>query len=46
MKIIPADQRLREKSGVKMLILGPSGIGKTSLLTDAGRADVVIDAVR
>jgi hypothetical protein len=32
MKIIPADQRLREKSGVKMLVLGPSGIGKTSLL--------------
>lgn len=31
-QIISADQRLAEKSGVKALILGPYGIGKTSLL--------------
>src|SRR5262249_33197231 len=34
MKIITADQRLaeREKGGAKILIIGPSGVGKTSLL--------------
>ena len=32
MKIIGADQRLAEKSGAKILIVGPSGVGKTSLL--------------
>ena len=32
MKIITADERLREKSGVKMLIVGPAKIDKTSLL--------------
>jgi hypothetical protein len=32
MRIISADERLREKSGVKMLIVGPAKIGKTSLL--------------
>ena len=32
MKIITADERLREKSGVKMLIAGPAKIGKTSQL--------------
>jgi hypothetical protein len=31
-KIITADARLREKSGAKILIVGPSGVGKTSLL--------------
>lgn len=32
MKIITADERAAEKGGVKALILGPYGIGKTSLL--------------
>jgi hypothetical protein len=32
MKIITADERLAEKSGAKALIIGPSGVGKTSLL--------------
>jgi hypothetical protein len=32
MKIITADERLAERYGVKALIIGPSGVGKTSLL--------------
>jgi hypothetical protein len=32
MKIITADQRLAEKGGAKIAVIGPSGIGKTSLL--------------
>jgi hypothetical protein len=32
MKIISADQRLAEKGGAKILVVGPSGVGKTSLL--------------
>jgi ABC-type Fe3+/spermidine/putrescine transport system ATPase subunit len=32
MRIITADERLSEKSGAKVLIVGPSGVGKTSLL--------------
>ena len=30
--IITADQRLREKKGVKLVLLGKSGIGKTTQL--------------
>ena len=32
MKIISADEGLAEQRGVKMLIVGPTGVGKTSLL--------------
>ena len=32
MKIISADERLREQRGAKVLIVGPTGVGKTSLL--------------
>ena len=32
MEIIDADQRLAEQGGAKILIVGPSGVGKTSLL--------------
>jgi GTPase SAR1 family protein len=32
MKIITADQRLAERRGAKILIVGPAGVGKTSLL--------------
>jgi len=31
-KIFSADQRLAERSGMKALIVGPPGVGKTSLL--------------
>jgi hypothetical protein len=30
MKIVTADERLAEKSGAKILMVGPSGVGKTS----------------
>jgi AAA domain-containing protein len=32
MKIIGADQRISERRGVKALVVGPTGVGKTSLL--------------
>jgi hypothetical protein len=32
MHIISADERLRERRGAKVLIVGPTGVGKTSLL--------------
>jgi AAA domain len=36
MKIISVDERLAERSGAKVLIIGPSGVGKTSLLKTLG----------
>ena len=32
MKIISADERLAEKRGAKILLLGPPGVGKTTQL--------------
>ena len=32
MKIISADERMKESRGVKALIVGPAGVGKTTLL--------------
>ena len=32
MQIISADERLAERRGAKVLIVGPTGVGKTSLL--------------
>ena len=32
MKIITADERLAARNGPKILVVGPSGVGKTSLL--------------
>ncbi len=41
--IVTADQRMQQKNGIKMVITGPSGIGKTSLvrslLADLHRLD-------
>ncbi len=33
--IISADQRLKEKKGIKLLLLGPSGVGKTTSAVNA-----------
>jgi hypothetical protein len=42
MQIISADERLREKRGAKVMILGPTGIGKTSLLRTVSHLDRVL----
>ena len=42
MKIISADERLREKRGAKILLVGPTGIGKTSLLRTLPDLDRVL----
>src|SRR5262249_53312810 len=41
LKIISADQRLAEKRGAKILIVGPTGVGKTSLLRTLDPAHVL-----
>jgi hypothetical protein len=41
--IITAEERLREKTGVKMVIFGPIGIGKTSLLKTLDQPTLCID---
>lgn len=42
-KIITADERLREQTGVKMIIIGPYGIGKTSLLKTLDEPTLCLD---
>lgn len=41
MKIITADERLAQKSGIKGIIVGPAGIGKTSLLHTLDASDTL-----
>ena len=41
MKIIGADERLAERRGVKALIVGLTGVGKTSLLRTLDPARVL-----
>jgi hypothetical protein len=41
-KIISADERLAERRGAKVLILGPTGVGKTSLLKTLSHLERVL----
>lgn len=43
MKIISADERLKQQTGVKMVIFGGFGIGKTRLLTTLDEPTLCID---
>ena len=36
MRIISAEERLAEKRGAKILLVGPSGVGKTSAAANFG----------
>ncbi|MDR1652852.1 MAG: ATP-binding protein, partial [Prevotellaceae bacterium] len=42
-KIITIDERLKSQSGVKMIIVGPYGVGKTSLLKTLDEPTLCID---
>jgi ABC-type polar amino acid transport system ATPase subunit len=41
MKIITADRRVADARGVKLLVVGPSGVGKTSLLRTVDLANTL-----
>lgn len=41
MKIIKASERMKERSGIKAVILGPSGVGKTTLLKTLPEKDTL-----
>ena len=43
LKIISAEERLKNHTGVKMVILGPFGIGKTALLKTLEQSTLCID---
>ena len=43
LKIISAEERLKNHTGVKMVIFGPFGIGKTSLLNTVEQSTLCID---
>jgi hypothetical protein len=43
MKIISAEERLKQQTGVKMAIFGPFGIGKTSLLKTLDEPTICLD---
>lgn len=43
MKIISAEERLKQQSGVKMSIFGQYGVGKTSLLKTLSEPTLCLD---